>query len=172
MPLMPLLSSRQTFALIAAGCLSLILIGMYMQYGMKLIPCALCITQRIFIIAVGVVALGAFLHHPQGFGQKIYAGLGVIFAVVGGSFSSRQLYLQSLPEDQVPACGPDIAYMFENFPLQEAFSLLLRGDGNCAEVSWTFLGISIPGWTLVAFAGLAIFNLWQFFRLPPSQVKA
>ncbi|HEY7772469.1 MAG TPA: disulfide bond formation protein B [Marinagarivorans sp.] len=166
---MSLPSSRQTFALIAAGCLGLILIGLYMQYGMKLIPCALCITQRIFIIAVGLTALVAFLHGPTGVGQKIYAGLGVIFAATGASFSMRQIYLQSLPADEAPACGPDIAYMFDNFPLMDALNLLLRGDGNCAEVAWTFLGVSIPGWTLVAFAGLAAFNLWQFIRLPRQQ---
>ncbi len=163
---MPIPSSRQTFALITLGCVGLMLVGLYMQYVMKMIPCALCITQRIFIISVGVSALLGFLHNPTGYGQKIYAGLCIIFAVIGGSFSSRQIYLQSLPADQVPACGPDIAYMFDNFPLADAFSLLLRGDGNCAEVSWMFLGLTIPGWTLVAFVGLTGFGLWQFFRLP------
>lgn len=159
-------TSRQTFALIAAGCLGLMLVGLYMQYAMAMIPCALCITQRIFIILVGISALIGFFHNPAGFGQKAYAGLIVIFAVIGGSFSSRQIYLQGLPPDQVPACGPDIAYMFENFPLADAFSLLLRGDGNCSEVNWELLGLTIPGWTLVAFAGLVGFGLWQFFRLP------
>ena len=161
-------SSRQTFALIAAGCLGLILVGLYMQYAMELIPCALCITQRIFIIAVGIASFVGFIHHPAGIGQKIYAGLGAILAAIGGSFSARQLHLQNLPADQVPACGPDIAYMFDNFPLMDALSLLLRGDGNCAEVAWPFLGVTIPGWTLVAFVGLIAFNLWQFFRLPRS----
>ena len=162
----PLPSPRQTFAIIAAGCLGLILVGLYMQHVMELIPCALCITQRIFIIAVGLMAFIGFIHAPTNYGQKVYSGLGVIFAVAGGSFSSRQLYLQGLPADQVPACGPDITYMFENFPLLDALSLLLRGDGNCAEVAWTFIGISIPGWTLVAFGGLVLINLWQFIRLP------
>lgn len=164
-----LLSSRHTFALIAIGCTGLILTGLYMQEVMGLIPCALCITQRIFIIAVGLSALIAFFHKPKGFGQKMYAGAGIIFAIIGGSFSFRQVYLQSLPADQVPACGPDISYMFENFPLKDALTLLLRGDGNCAEVAWTFMGVSIPGWTLVAFAGLVGFNLWQFFRTPQAK---
>lgn len=163
---MTLPNTRQTFALIAAGCLGLILVGLYMQHGMGLIPCALCITQRIFIIATGIAALIGFIHNAKGWGHKVYAGLGMIMAAIGSSFSMRQLYLQGLPPDQVPACGPDIAYMFENFPLMDALSLLLRGDGNCAEVAWTFLGLSIPAWTLVAFAGLIAFNLWQFFRKP------
>ena len=84
--------------------------------------------------------------------------------IIGGGFSSRQVWLQSLPPDQVPACGPDLSYLIENFPLKEAFMVLLRGDGNCAEVTWTFLGVSIAGWTLVAFSGLMLINLWQWVR--------
>ncbi|MBC6906242.1 disulfide bond formation protein B [Saccharophagus sp. K07] len=161
---MPLPSSRQTFLLIFLGCTGLILTGLYMQYFMDLYPCPLCITQRIFIIAVGLTGLLGFIFNPQAKGRKIFGILGVLFAILGGSFSTRQLWLQSLPPDQVPACGPDISYLLENFPLMDALSVLLRGDGNCAEVVWTFLGISIPGWTLVAFIGLALFNIWQILR--------
>lgn len=161
---MPLPNIRLTFLIIFLGCTGLILVGLYMQHFMDLYPCPLCITQRVFIIAVGVTALAAFIFNPAALGRRIFAGLGILFAIAGGSFSTRQLYLQSLPEGQAPACGPDVAYLLENFPLMDALSVLLRGDGNCAEVVWTFLGISIPGWTLVAFAGLVGFNIWQAVR--------
>lgn len=161
---MPLPSSRQTFLLIFLGCTGLILTGLYMQYVMDLYPCPLCITQRLFIIAVGLTGLLGFIVNPHTRIRKILGVFGVLFAVIGSCFSIRQLWLQSLPEDKVPACGPDINYLLENFPLMDALSVLLRGDGNCAEVVWTFLGISIPGWTLVAFIGLASFNLWQILR--------
>ena len=161
---MSLPSSRLTFLIIFLGCTSLILTGFYMQYFMDLYPCPLCITQRVFIVAVGLSALLAFLINPGRSGRKVFGVVGILFAMLGGSFSIRQLWLQSLPEDQVPACGPDIAYLLDNFQLMDALSVLLRGDGNCAEVVWTFLGISIPGWTLVAFVGLIGFNLWQVLR--------
>ena len=161
---MPLPNIRYTFLLISLGTLGLMLTGYYMQFAMKLIPCQLCITQRFFIIGVGLTALAAFFHQPKQFGRRIYASLGALLAVIGGGFSSRQVWLQSLPPDQVPACGPDLSYLIENFPLKEAFMVLLRGDGNCAEVTWTFLSLSIAGWTLVAFSGLVMFNLWQWFR--------
>jgi disulfide bond formation protein DsbB len=135
-----------------------------MQHFMDLVPCALCITQRIFIIATGAWALIGVLAHNLVPLRKILSFLAVISAITGGFFSSRQLWLQSLPEDQVPACGPSFDYLIEAFPLQEALTVLMRGDGNCAEVSWTFLGISIPGWTLVAFIGLALINIWQLIR--------
>ncbi|HRH77352.1 MAG TPA: disulfide bond formation protein B, partial [Cellvibrionaceae bacterium] len=151
---MRLPSIRYTFLIISLGTLGLMLTGYYMQFVMKLIPCPLCITQRFFIIGVGITALAAFFHQPQKLGRRLYASLGAVLAIIGGGFSSRQVWLQSLPPDQVPACGPDLSYLIENFPLKEAFMVLVRGDGNCAEVTWTFLGVSIAGWTLVAFSGL------------------
>lgn len=155
---------RQTYLLIFAGCVGLIAVGMVMQYVMKLEPCPLCITQRVFIVLVGLTALIGALHNPSGNSRRTY-GLGVIlFAVIGAGFSSRQLWLQSLPPELAPACGPSLSYMFDSFPLMEALQVLLQGDGNCADVKWSFLGGSIPFWTLIAFIGLALFGLWQSWR--------
>ncbi len=134
---------------------SLLGFGYYLQFAQGLEPCPLCITQRFFLFCCGVIALIALLHRPGLVGTRVYAVLGALFALVGSGFSSRQLYLQSLPEDQVPACGPSIDFIFQTFPLAEALGILLRGNGNCAEVSWTFLSLSIPGWTLIAFLALA-----------------
>lgn len=157
-------SLRSVFLLIFLGCTGLMLTGYYMQYVMGLQPCALCMTQRVFIVAVGLVALLAWGVNAKGLLRRVLASLGMLFAVAGGYFSSRQLYLQSLPEDQVPACGPSIDYLLDNFPIMEALEVMLRGDGNCAEVAWSFLGLSIPAWTLVAFAGLFVLNFWQCLR--------
>jgi disulfide bond formation protein DsbB len=81
--------------------------------------------------------------------------------VIGAGFSIRQLYLQSLPEDQVPACGPDMTYMLENFPLADVLAAMTRGTGSCAEVAWQF-GLTIPGWALVGFATIAVLAIVQF----------
>jgi len=157
-------TARYTNLIIFFGCVGLILTALYMQYVMDMAPCALCITQRIFVIAVGLVALIGALHNPKRLGLRLYALLGIVLAIIGGSFSGRHLWLQSLPEDQVPACGPSLDYLLEAFPLREAFHLLLQGDGNCAETAWQFLGLTIPGWTLAAFAGLVLINGWQVLR--------
>lgn len=142
--------------------------GYYLQYVEGLEPCPLCITQRFFLFVCGMLGLVAALHKPGVVGARVYAALGVAAAAAGSFFSSRQLYLQSLPEDQVPACGPSLEFILETFPLSEAIGILLRGDGNCAEVTWTFLGLSIPAWTLVAFIGLATGWLLQLRRETPG----
>lgn len=161
---MPLPGIRATFLWVAFGCLGLILTALYMQHMMGMHPCPLCITQRVFVILVGLVALVAALHMPARTGRRIYAGLSGLFAIVGGGVSARHVWIQNLPEDQVPACGPGLEYMFETFPIMEALALLFQGDGNCADVVWSFLGLSIPAWTLVAFAGLLAISIWQGMR--------
>ncbi|BFM13710.1 disulfide bond formation protein B [Simiduia litorea] len=155
---------RQTYFVIFAGCTSLILIALYMQHQMGLHPCPLCVTQRVFVIAVGLIALVAALHNSKGFSNTIYSGLAVVAGIIGAGVSARHVWIQNLPEDQVPACGPGLEYMFETFPLFDALALLFQGDGNCADVVWSFLGLSIPAWTFVAFVGLIVLCTWQGMR--------
>lgn len=145
-------------------CAGLIATALFMQHVMGLNPCYLCIVQRVFVIATGVILLTAVIHKPARRGQRIYALLGGLSAATGAGFSIRQLWLQGLPEDKVPACGPPADYLFDALPIFDAVSMLLRGDGNCAEVQWTLLGISIPGWTLAAFVSLALLCVWQIVR--------
>ncbi len=152
---------RHIYLAIWLGCSLLIAIALYMQYQMELIPCALCMTQRVFIIAVGIVALIAWLHNPNSNSKAhtIYPTIGIILAIIGAGFSSRHVWLQSLPIDLAPACGPSLSYLLETVPFVETLTVLLQGDGNCAESVWSFLGLTIPGWTLVAFIGLLASNV-------------
>ena len=154
-------TARQTNLFIFLVCNGLILAALYMQNVMELKPCYLCITQRVFIILTGTFSLLAFLHN---YGIKVYGGLITLSALAGGFFSGKQIWLQSLPEDQVPACGPPVEYLFDAFNFSDALSMLFRGDGNCAEVQWTLLNLSIPAWTLLCFLGLAALGLWQMIR--------
>lgn len=156
-------SLRLTNMLIFLACLFMMLSAAYMEHVLKMIPCSLCITQRAFVVLTGLLALLAFIHRPAARGIRIYAGLGIISALLGACFAGRQLWLQSLPADQVPACGPGLAYIFEEFPFMEALQLLLQGDGNCAHVDKIF-GLSLAAWTLMAFIGLAVVNLYQALR--------
>ena len=82
-------------------------------------------------------------------------------SLFGAGISTRHVWVQNLPPDEVPECGPGLEYVFENFPLMDTIKLMLNGTGECADVLWTFLGVSIPGWTLVAFLALAILSLLQ-----------
>ena len=138
------------------ACLLLLSYGYYLQFYEQLEPCPLCIFQRLGLAALGLIFAIAAVHDPRGWGAKVYGGLIALAAILGGSVSVRHVYLQNLPPDQVPACGPGLDYMLDTFTISETIAKVLRGSGDCAEVSWTFLGLSIPAWTLIAFIILGV----------------
>lgn len=141
------------------------LFALWLQYDQQLEPCPLCIFQRVAMMATGVVALVAFLHGPKGVvGRRIYAGLTLLATAAGMVVSGRHVWLQHLPPDQVPSCGPGLDYWLDTFPLFDVVGKVLRGSGECARIDWVFMGITLPGWTLVVFAGLAILAVWQLVR--------
>lgn len=137
-----------TLLALTGGLLSAALV---MEYAFGMAPCPLCLMQRIWFFLAGAFAFAGLMHNPR---WGIYPLCSMLAALVGGGFAIRQLYLQNLPADQVPACGPDMAYMLEAFPLSEVLMAMTRGTGACADVVWGFLGLSIPGWSLVAFIGI------------------
>lgn len=139
-------------------------VALLLQYRLQLQPCPLCIFQRVAMMATGLVALLAFLHGPARCGRRVYAGLTLLAAAVGALIAGRHVWLQHLPPDQVPACGPGLDYWLDTFPLHEVMLKVFKGSGECAVVDWTFLGLALPAWTLAAFAGLAALALWQLLR--------
>ncbi len=159
-----LFTSRIWFFLGFIGCFGMLLVGAYFQFVEELEPCPLCISQRIAILLTGLVFLIAAIHNPKSRGRRIYAILGTVTALTGASISIRHLWLQNLPPDEVPECGPGLSYVFENFPLSETVKVMLNGTGECSDILWEFLGLSIPGWTLVAFLMLAGLSLLQYWN--------
>lgn len=158
------MSFRLVFSLIFLICAGLLGVAFYMEYVMGLEPCPLCWLQRFGFMAAGLVSLLAVLHNPKGIGIRVYGLLLSLASAAGLAVAGRQLWLQSLPEDQVPACGPSVDYMLEVLPLMEVLSTALRGTGDCAEVVWRFLGLSIPGWTAVFFGLLVVVGLVLVFH--------
>jgi len=115
--------------------------------------------QRAVYIAVAAFAALALITVRKPIIHKIFAVFGVITAIAGAAIAARQVWLQHLPADEVPACGPPLEYMIDVFPLMEVLQSMLMGTGSCAEIQWQLFGLSIPGWSIVAFSGLAIANI-------------
>ncbi|MEX0900472.1 MAG: disulfide bond formation protein B [Gammaproteobacteria bacterium] len=156
--------ARRHFALISLTCAGLLGYAYYSQYALGYEPCPLCIFQRIGVFLVGLVGLVAAIHGPGRIGRRVYGGVASMFATAGAVVAGRHLWLQSLPPDQVPDCGPGLDYMLEVFPLLDAFRMVFEGSGECAEVDWALLGLSMPGWVLIAFVGLGVYSLWAGFK--------
>lgn len=159
-----LLSPRPLNLLGFAACVGLMIAALALQYAQGLEPCPLCILQRVAVMLLGAVFLLAALHNPAAVGRRLYAAISLLIAATGAAIAGRHVWLQHLPPDQVPACGPGLEYMLQAFPMQKALSMVFTGSGECAKADWFFLGLSMPAWTLIWFAFLALGALWAGFR--------
>ena len=148
----------------AAACALLLGYGFYLQYHDGQDPCPLCLVQRGFYFGLLFVFLVAASHGPKKTGSIVYGLLGLLLALGGGATAGRQVWLQHLPADKVPKCGPDLYYMLDHFALSKTIANLLRGSGECAEVTWRFMGLSIAEWSLAWFVLFGALSLWAMFR--------
>jgi protein dithiol:quinone oxidoreductase len=147
-------------------CAGLMAYALYLQYGQGLEPCPLCMFQRVCVIAMAVVFLIAAIHNPGRVGAAAYALLQVIIGGAGLALATRQVWLQSLPKDEVPACGMGLSYMLDSLPFTDVVKKVLEGSGECAEKGWVFLHLSIAGWTLVFFIAMIVASVALVRRGP------
>ncbi len=157
-------SFRQLAASGAAACAALLAYAYFLQYFDGQDPCPLCLVQRGFYYGVGLTFLAGAIHGPGRLGARIYAIVALLFAAGGIATAARHVWLQHLPADQVPVCGPDLFFMLDNFALGRTLQLLLRGSGQCAEVHWTMFGLSIAEWSLAWFVVFAGYAIWLGIR--------
>ncbi len=154
------------WSLVGLGfCVMMMAVALGLEHLVGLEPCPLCIFQRVAVIAAGGVFAVAALHDPKGrLGAALYGLLSLLAVATGIGLAGRHLWLQSLPADQVPSCGPGLDYMMEVLPLQQVVAMVLNASGECAEISARFLGLSLPGWTLIGFVVLSMVPLGLLWR--------
>ena len=162
---MSIITSRRMVNLAGfAACAAMMAYALYAEHRLLLAPCPLCVFQRVAVIALGIVFLLAALVNLRGRGGIAMAGLIGVIAAAGAGVAARHVWLQSLPPDRVPACGPGLNYMLDSFPLSEALRLVFTGSGECATADWHFLGLSMPAWVLICIAALGVVGIWNNLR--------
>lgn len=155
-----LLSARAGYLLGFVSCFAGVALALWIQTRYQLEPCPLCISQRVLMMVLGLLFLLAAVHNPARLGRKIYAVLHVLMAMGGAAVAIRHWWLQAHRDSMVADCGVGFDYMFENFPLQKALTLVFRGTGDCAAIDWTFAGITIPQLALISFVAFAGYALY------------
>ena len=147
---------KEAWNLLAVAWAALVAVAaLVLEYGFGQAPCALCLTQRAFILLAGLLAAAGLVHSPR---LGIYPLLATLAATVGGYFSVRHLYLLTLPPDEVPGCGVDFDYLIEVFPLMDILRAMAVGTGDCAEQSFVLPALALAGFVVMAAITL---NYWR-----------
>ena len=136
----------------------------FLQYYLGLEPCALCIVDRVLVCSLGVLFLLALIHNPGLLGQRVYGIFSALVALTGIAVCWRHIWLQNLPKDLVPSCGPGLDYMLDTLPFAETLQIIFTASGECADIQWRFLGLTLPEQTFLVFIGFFGLALTQIFR--------
>lgn len=145
-------------------CVALLAFAYFSQFHDHLEPCPLCIFQRVGVISVGVFFLLAWAQHPKGWGARVYGVLILLAAAAGGAVSIRHIYVQHLPPEMAPPCGPGIGYLFAKLPFSTFLVKAFTGSADCSVITWKFLGLTMPEWVLIWFVILGVSGLWINWR--------
>ena len=155
----------------ALVCAAMLGYAIYAEKVLGLLPCPLCMFQRVCIGALGVVFLIAALHRVRYHGAIVYGGFLTVFAGAAIWVAGRHVWIQSQPPGTVPACGAPLDTMMQMFPLLEVVRKVMTGGGECGTIDWTFLGLSMPMWVLISAATLGLIGLVNNAFLPVRGVR-
>jgi disulfide bond formation protein DsbB len=145
-------------------CVALLAFAYYVQFALGVEPCPMCIFQRIVFIVMGIFFLAGAIQNPRSTGRRAYALLLLLAAGIGVGIAARHIWVQHQPPDPLVGCAPGWNYMIQNFPLSKTLKMAFTGDADCAQITWTMLGLSMPVWTLVSYVLLGAGALWAGYR--------
>lgn len=152
-----IIAGRKGYFIGFIACFALVGLALWIQTRYALNPCPLCISQRIVLMVLGVLFLIAAVVNKV---PRLFGLVQVLTALGGAGVAVRHWWIQAHKEEMVADCGVGFDYMFENFPLKKALTLVFRGTGDCAAIDWTFLGVTIPQMSLIAFIGFALYAVY------------
>ena len=157
--MLKLFAGRTSYILGFLVSFGLVALALYLQKAYNLEPCPLCIFQRIAFLMLGVLFLMAAFHNPAAAGRRIYGVLQFIAAVVGAGIAARHTWIQANPDKVFSECGAGFDYIYETLPFSEFLTWVFKGTGECSAIDWTFVGLTIPQLSLIAFIGLALYSI-------------
>ncbi|MDO4643858.1 MAG: disulfide bond formation protein B [Cardiobacteriaceae bacterium] len=139
----------------------------YLEKTLYLTPCNLCMMQRLAFALIGFFFLLDAACWPRStvgrYLLRLFKYLSIFFGI---GLAARHLYIQSLPAEEVPACGFDFYTMMDKSPtIFHGLLKAMHGDGDCAVPDTVFQGtmlqnslldLRIPVWSMILFVGLLL----------------
>ncbi|BBP80123.1 disulfide bond formation protein B [Pseudomonas gingeri NCPPB 3146 = LMG 5327] len=153
--------SRSLFSLAFLAAALVMGASLYLEYGVGLEPCSLCVMQRLFLGGFCLVSLVGALHGPARIGRWVYGALGLLFVLAGAATAARQVLLQRVPIEELMICQPGLHCLMQQVSPFKALVLMFRATAECAQIHWTLFDLSLPEWSLLAFVGMSILAIYQ-----------
>ncbi|GJL76012.1 disulfide bond formation protein B [Nitrosomonas sp.] len=153
---------RLIFLFVLLSCIGLLGYAQYLQHVENLLPCPLCVAQRLAFWMLGLTALLAFLHNAQSIGRSVYGFFMTVFAIIGAVVAFRQSWLIRYPESFECGISPEEAFL-NSLPFAQWWPGMFEANGDCANVEWEFLSLMIPDWSFVAFVGFGLLSAYIVF---------
>jgi len=158
------ISNRIIYLLVFLACAGLLAAAYVFEYVYYMDPCPLCIMQRIAVLLIGISGLVGFVFASSMMAKVSASIFMLLSSILGMSVAGRHIWIQGLPADEIPTCGPSLEYMVDTLPWADVLALMLRGNGNCADGHWSFIGLSMPQWVMVWYVGFAVVALYLLFK--------
>lgn len=153
-------SLRAQFLLGFLICVGLLGYALYVQFVMQIEPCPMCIFQRLAFAATGLLFLIAAIHGPKtataarGYGLATFAG-----AATGMGIAGKHVWTQLFPPE-MPSCAPGWDYLVQTNSWLGVMKKVLGAKGDCSTIDWSFLGLSMPMWSLLCFVLLGAWAIY------------
>ncbi|WP_110948794.1 disulfide bond formation protein B [Pseudomonas bohemica] len=160
---MHLARTRSLFFLVFFACALIVGAVIYLQRVVGSAPCPLCFAQRILMLTCSGICLIAALHGPGAIGWRVYSAILLFVSLIGAALAGRQVWLQATPPENPAACLVNLQYLLDTQPWLKVLALIFAGHAGCSEITWSLFGISLPEWSLLAFAGISLFALYYLF---------
>ena len=161
---MHLAHTRSLFFLVFIACASIIGSVVYLQRAFGLSPCVLCWFQRWAFVVCGALGLMATFQAPGKRGSRWYSSLILLTALAGSAIAGVQVWLQTATADELIPAISEFEHLLDFLSLHHLIDRLRSDATFCAEITWSFLGISLPEWSLLAFVGVVIVAFYALFR--------
>jgi len=150
---------RLFFLLLFLICAGLLGYAQYLQHVQGLLPCPLCVAQRVAYWLVGLTAVIAYWHYPTTMRIRIYGFFVTVFALLGGVIAARHSWLIRYPESFECGISPEESFL-NSLPIATWWPGMFEANGDCATIEWKLLNLTIPDWSLLAFIAMTATGIY------------
>jgi protein dithiol:quinone oxidoreductase len=160
-------AKTSAWALLFLSALALESCALYFQYEMDLRPCIMCIYQRTAIFGIMFAALLPLINNNV-LARLLAYVVWAVSAVRGLQIAMEHVEIQTSANSFFATC--EIVPNFPSWlPLHELLPAIFAATGDCGDINWSFMNMSMPQWMVVVFAFygallalLLVCRMWKF----------